>query len=301
MKMLKGKAVNAKNIRINIKNHWTLEDFIRNYGCTEEAFWQLIKDLFHGDVTEVKRQLKINSKQSERKTSAKLESPTLNGGLDEANLLEKRKEEKSEMQERVAESETINEEENFEKMKELLKAEEKRAENTRQEIIALEITHESLISRKRDIQGKELPKLKKMLEEYKQKILEAQKQVISFNNELNEVIGKMEDINATLSEKREELQALEDEINALKTVNIFVYSTGEIEISASTEIRIPEDSEVDWVSIVTSNAEQCKSMTIAQIQSVAKVIEIVKELKSWQIVFENDACQKVFDNLVQAK
>lgn len=298
MKMLKGKAVTAKSIRINIKNHWTLEDFIQNYGITEETFWQLIKELFHGDATEVRRQLKNNRKQSERKPSQKVEIPASNELLDETIQVEQRGEKKSEMEEKVEASETLDDQENIEKMRELLKAEQEKAESARQEIIALELTHESLVARKRDIQTNELPTLKKLLEEYKQKILEAQSLVISFNNELNEVVAKMEDINATLSEKREELQTLEDEINALKTVNIFVYNTGEIEISASTEVRIPEDSEVDWVSIVTNNGEQCKSMTIAQIQSVAKTLKIVKEMESWQIAFEDDACKKLFDSLM---
>ena len=160
------------------------------------------------------------------------------------------------------------------------------------------MNHDELISRKKVIQTQELPKLKAVLEDYKNKIQETQVQVISLNDELNEIVGKVSEANETLAQKRAMLQALEEEIQALSTVDIFVYASGDIEVSACTEIKIPEDSAVDWIEVASSNTSLCKEMTIGQIQSVAKVIEIGKELKSWQTVFENDACQKLFDSLM---
>lgn len=185
-----------------------------------------------------------------------------------------------------------------EKRLKLLTEEQEKAATLQQNIIALEVNHDELISRKRVIQTQELPKLKAVLEDYKNKILETQVQVISLNDELNEIVGKVSEANETLAQKRAMLQALEEEIQALSTVDIFVYVSGDIEVSACTEIKIPEDSAVDWIGVASSNTSLCKEMTIGQIQSVAKVIEIVKELKSWQTVFENDACKKLFDSLM---
>ena len=302
MKMLNGRQVSAKTIRMNLKNSWCLEDFIKRYELvSEEEFWKLIKDLFHGDISEVKRQLKKNEKESCKYQKSNKE-PFY-------EVQEKIQSEESEYEEAIKTEVIENLQESFkvevaekvkaqEKLKDLIESEQKRAEEERQKIIALEISHEELISRKRAIQTKELPALKQVLEGYKQKIQEAQNQVINLNDELNELVLKVDNVNATLGEKRVELKNLEDEISALKIVNIFVYSSGEIEISASTEVKIPEDNEIDWVSIVTNNSEQCKTLTIAQIQSVAKILYIVKELKSWQTAFENEDCQKLFDSLV---
>lgn len=285
MKLIKGKAISAKTIRMNLKNHWKISDFTKNYGISEEEFESLLKDLFHGNIDDIKRQLKKNGKENIGHKNEKIKP---------ASPLEKEQDEKGKKVVNAGEekNQTVNE------LQELLKKEETKANEERKQIIVLEINHKKLVSRKRTIQTEEFPALKKELEEYKAKILQAQLQVIGLNNELNEIIAKIDEVNTSLSEKRENLQILEDEISALKTVNIFVYSSGEIELMASSEIEIPDESKIDWFGIVANNSEQCKIMTIAQIQSVAKAIYIVKELNSWQIAFEEEICKKLFESLM---
>ena len=304
MKLIQGKMVDAKSIRMNLKKHWTRQDFMSKYGISEEEFDDLLKELFHGNIGDIKRQLRKNEslKRQSNKTNEKsenevpkiqAESPQDNSVSEEILVVEANVVEENEVS--TEDSEKASEQE---KINQLLESEQIRAEEERKSIIALEISHEKLISRKRAIQGKELPELKEILQGYKKKIQEAQLQVVSLNEELNSIVASTEKINADLREKREHLQVLEDEIDALKIVNIFVYGSGEIEISASIEIQIPNDNEVDWIRIVSNNGEQCRNMTIAQIQSVAKVIKIIEELKSWQTAFEDDECQKLFDNLI---
>ena len=306
MRKLKGKAISAKTVKMKLKNHWTVSDFLENYGISENEFMELLRDLFHGDIGEIKRNLKQNEvlKKSAKKKDntetnepeAKIEAAEIQGAEAVKTQEEKisDKNEKADIEE-GAEVKMVQEQE---KRLKLLTEEQEKAATLQQNIIALEVNHDELISRKRVIQTQELPKLKAVLEDYKNKILEIQVQVISLNDELNEIVGKVSEANETLAQKRAMLQALEEEIQALSTVDIFVYASGDIEVSACTEIKIPEDSAVDWIGVASSNTSLCKEMTIGQIQSVAKVIEIVKELKSWQTVFENDACQKLFDSLM---
>ena len=306
MRKLKGKAISAKTVKMKVKNHWTVSDFLKNYGISEDEFMELLRDLFHGDIGEIKRDLKQNEvlKKSAKKKDntetnepeAKIEAAEIQG----AEAVETQEEEISDKNEKadIEEGAEVKMVQEQEKRLKLLTEEQEKAATLQQNIIALEVNHDELISRKRVIQTQELPKLKAVLEDYKNKILETQVQVISLNDELNEIVGKVSEANETLAQKRAMLQALEEEIQALSTVDIFVYASGDIEVSACTEIKIPEDSAVDWIGIASSNTSLCKEMTIGQIQSVAKVIEIVKELKSWQTVFENDACQKLFDSLM---
>ena len=306
MRKLKGKAISAKTVKMKLKNHWTVSDFLENYGISEDEFMELLRDLFHGNIGEIKRDLKQNEvlKKSAKKKDntetnepeAKIEAAEIQG----AEAVETQEEKNSDKNEKAdieegAEGKMVQEQE---KRLKLLTEEQEKATTLQQNIIALEVNHDELIFRKRVIQTQELPKLKAVLEDYKNKIQETQVQVISLNDELNEIVGKVSEANETLAQKRAMLQALEEEIQALSTVDIFVYASGDIEVSACTEIKIPEDSAVDWIGVVSSNTSLCKEMTIGQIQSVAKVIEIVKELKSWQTVFENDACQKLFDSLM---
>lgn len=306
MRKLKGKAISAKTVKMKVKNHWTASDFLKNYGISEDEFMELLRDLFHGDIGEIKRDLKQNEvlKKSAKKKEntetnepeAKIEAAEIQG----AEAVETQEEKISDKNEKadIEEGAEVKMVQEQEKRLKLLTEEQEKVATLQQNIIALEVNHDELISRKRVIQTQELPKLKAVLEDYKNKILETQVQVISLNDELNEIVGKVSEANETLAQKRAMLQALEEEIQALSTVDIFVYASGDIEVSACTEIKIPEDSAVDWIGIASSNTSLCKEMTIGQIQSVAKVIEIVKELKSWQTVFENDACQKLFDSLM---
>lgn len=306
MRKLKGKAISAKTVKMKLKNHWRVSDFLENYGISEDEFMELLRDLFHGDIGEIKRNLKQNEvlKKSAKKKDntetnepeAKIEAAEIQG----AEAVETQEEKISDKNEKadIEEGAEVKMVQEQEKRLKLLTEEQEKAATLQQNIIALEVNHDELISRKRVIQTQELPKLKAVLEDYKNKILETQVQVISLNDELNEIVGKVSEANETLAQKRAMLQALEEEIQALSTVDIFVYASGDIEVSACTEIKIPEDSAVDWIGVASSNTSLCKEMTIGQIQSVAKVIEIVKELKSWQTVFENDACQKLFDSLM---
>lgn len=306
MRKLKGKAISAKTVKMKLKNHWTVSDFLENYGISEDEFMELLRDLFHGNIGEIKRDLKQNEvlKKSAKKKDntetnepeAKIEAAEIQG----AEAVETQEEKNSDKNEKadIEEGAEIKMVQEQEKRLKLLTEEQEKATTLQQNIIALEVNHDELIFRKRVIQTQELPKLKAVLEDYKNKIQETQVQVISLNDELNEIVRKVSEANETLAQKRAMLQALEEEIQALSTVDIFVYASGDIEVSACTEIKIPEDSAVDWIGVVSSNTSLCKEMTIGQIQSVAKVIEIVKELKSWQTVFENDACQKLFDSLM---
>ena len=306
MRKLKGKAISAKTVKMKLKNHWTVSDFLENYGISENELMELLRDLFHGDIGEIKRNLKQNEvlKKSAKKKDntetnepeAKIEAAEIQG----AEAVETQEEKISDKNEKadIEEGAEVKMVQEQEKRLKLLTEEQEKAATLQQNIIALEVNHDELISRKRVIQTQELPKLKAVLEDYKNKILEIQVQVISLNDELNEIVGKVSEANETLAQKRAMLQALEEEIQALSTVDIFVYASGDIEVSACTEIKIPEDSAVDWIGVASSNTSLCKEMTIGQIQSVAKVIEIVKELKSWQTVFENDACQKLFESLM---
>lgn len=306
MRKLKGKAISAKTVKMKLKNHWTVSDFLENYGISEDEFMELLRDLFHGNIGEIKRDLKQNEvlKKSAKKKDntetnepeAKIEAAEIQG----AEAVETQEEKNSDKNEKadIEEGAEVKMVQEQEKRLKLLTEEQEKATTLQQNIIALEVNHDELIFRKRVIQTQELPKLKAVLEDYKNKIQETQVQVISLNDELNEIVGKVSEANETLAQKRAMLQALEEEIQALSTVDIFAYASGDIEVSACTEIKIPEDSAVDWIGVVSSNTSLCKEMTIGQIQSVAKVIEIVKELKSWQTVFENDACQKLFDSLM---
>ncbi len=306
MRKLKGKAISAKTVKMKLKNHWTVSDFLENYGISEDEFMELLRDLFHGNIGEIKRDLKQNEvlKKSAKKKDntetnepeAKIEAAEIQG----AEAVETQEEKNSDKNEKadIEEGAEVKMVQEQEKRLKLLTEEQEKATTLQQNIIALEVNHDELIFRKRVIQTQELPKLKAVLEDYKNKIQETQVQVISLNDELNEIVRKVSEANETLAQKRAMLQALEEEIQALSTVDIFVYASGDIEVSACTEIKIPEDSAVDWIGVVSSNTSLCKEMTIGQIQSVAKVIEIVKELKSWQTVFENDACQKLFDSLM---
>ena len=224
MRKLKGKAISAKTVKMKVKNHWTVSDFLENYGISEDELMELLRDLFHGDIGEIKRDLKQNEvlKKSAKKKDntetnepeAKIEAAEIQG----AEAVETQEEKISDKNEKadIEEGAEVKMVQEQEKKLKLLTEEQEKAATLQQNIIALEVNHDELISRKKVIQTQELPKLKAVLEDYKNKILETQVQVISLSDELNEIVGKVSEANETLAQKRAMLQALEEEIQDKK-------------------------------------------------------------------------------------
>lgn len=78
MRKLKGKAISAKTVKMKLKNHWTVSDFLENYGISEDEFMELLRDLFHGDIGEIKRDLKQNDvlkKSAKKKDNTEANEP----------------------------------------------------------------------------------------------------------------------------------------------------------------------------------------------------------------------------------
>lgn len=282
------RIITTKAINTQLKYHWTLEKFCTHYNVSEEEFFNTVATLFPKGADEVRRKLQKNEnfKHGKKQSDAPKENKVVSDIPEKSDGTSDENEEKKETVEEVS------------KEKELLFQEEARAAAKREQIISLEIQHEKLISRKREIQTVELLEHKKILEKYRKAISEAQERVIDLTNELDRIIGQISEVNTSLSDNREELKSLEDEIKALKTVNILVYNSGEIEIVSNSEIKVPADSDIEWISIVTNNPEYCKSLTMGQIQGVAKVLKIVGELNLWQVEFDNKQAQDLFEKLL---
>lgn len=285
------RIITTKAINTQLKYHWTLEKFCTHYNVSEEEFFNTVATLFPKGADEVRRKLQKNEnfKHGKKRSDAKNENKVSSDIPEKSNVTSDENEEKKETEETV---------EKMSKEKELLVQEEARAAAKREQIISLEVQHEKLISRKREIQTVELLEYKKILEKHKKAIIDAQEKVIDLTNELDRIIGQISEVNSSLSDNREELKSLEDEIKALKTVNILVYNSGEIEIVSDSEIKVPADSDIEWISIVTNNPEQCKSLTMGQIQGIAKVLKIVGELNLWQVEFDNKQAQDLFEKLL---
>ena len=78
MRKLKGKAISAKTVKMKLKNHWTVSDFLKNYGISEDELMELLRDLFHGDIGEIKRDLKQNEvlkKSAKKKDNTETNEP----------------------------------------------------------------------------------------------------------------------------------------------------------------------------------------------------------------------------------
>lgn len=78
MRKLKGKAISAKTVKMKLKNHWTVSDFLENYGISEDEFMELLRDLFHGNIGEIKRDLKQNEvlkKSAKKKDNTETNEP----------------------------------------------------------------------------------------------------------------------------------------------------------------------------------------------------------------------------------
>jgi len=141
-------------------------------------------------------------------------------------------------------------------------------------------------------EDEELSKLQETIKIHKEKITNT-------INELYKIDNSIDEVNEQISLGKRTLDAIAKEIDALKKVSIYVYENGDIdaenEIDGKVEIIIPETWEKIYQEI--RETECVEDITVKQIKLIAKLISFVKTLESFEISFEIDTLQKIFEIL----
>lgn len=145
--------------------------------------------------------------------------------------------------------------------------------------------------------------LKSSIEDNKKSIDKLEKENAEFTAKLDEIYQEQKKHGLRLTEKQEELKKLNQELEQLKTINIFFHENGEI------EIEDPEKAEKKPITVSTNSDtlnlllrySELEIFTLKTLKSFANLISYVKKLKSvnknFQVIIEDEILEKIFQEL----
>lgn len=265
------KNFTAKTMEEKLKHGWTTSDFAKYFECSEDDFISHMQNTlsthaFRGFSTRLKR----NQKHQKRNDSA-VDKSTKNLEI----VAECNTEETQPSPQAPSISETLD----------VLEGQKKAIEATLNEE---EIQHKALCSDRLEIR-KTISEYKDRLIKLKQEVHICQTDITSLLEQLDEKQALMEVLNLSIASKRSELEHVKSKIDALQSVVVFVYSSGDIEIEAQFSIEIPDWKDKFNVLVCCDDAG---SLTLNQLKALAKILTLTQfmENQNWKydLMFDND-------------
>ncbi len=274
--------IESGDIIRKVQDHWTTKQILDYFQMDESTFKNnLQKSLnpkaYNGLMRELKRNDKLGGKSKKYTQKKCIEIPIAN--VNNAILVKDSKEEAKEI------------EKNF---------------STIQVIKNKISTLNSLISQLSKISSEyeeSITDLKSSIEDNKKSIDKLEKENAEFTAKLDEIYQEQKKHDLLLTEKQEELKKLEQEIEQLKTINIFFHENGEIEIEDPEKAEkkpITVSTNSDTLSLLLRYSE-LENFTLKTLKSLANLIGYVKKLKilneKFEVIFEDEILEKIFHEL----
>ena len=274
--------IESGDIIRKVQDHWTTKQILDYFQMDESTFKNnLQKSLnpkaYNGLMRELKRNDKLGGKSKKYTQKKCIEIPIAN--VNNAILVKDSKEEAKEI------------EKNF---------------STIQVIKNKISTLNSLISQLSKISSEyeeSITDLKSSIEDNKKSIDKLEKENAEFTAKLDEIYQEQKKHDLLLTEKQEELKKLEQELEQLKTINIFFHENGEIEIEDPEKAEkkpITVSTNSDTLSLLLRYSE-LENFTLKTLKSLANLIGYVKKLKiinkKFEVSFEDELLEKIFHEL----
>ena len=274
--------IESGDIIRKVQDHWTTKQILDYFQMDESTFKNnLQKSLnpkaYNGLMRELKRNDKLGGKSKKYTQKKCIEIPIAN--VNNAILVKDSKEEAKEI------------EKNF---------------STIQVIKNKISTLNSLISQLSKISSEyeeSITDLKSSIEDNKKSIDKLEKENAEFTAKLDEIYQEQKKHDLLLTEKQEELKKLNQELEQLKTINIFFHENGEIEIEDPEKAEkkpITVSTKSDTLSLLLRYSE-LENFTLKTLKSLANLIGYVKKLKiinkKFEVIFEDEILEKIFHEL----
>ena len=276
------KSINAKIIKTKLKYGWTIQDFANYFELDEESF---IKKLFsafdHKIAKSFKQEMETNCKKrnSNHSKSKQIKESTQ---ISENELIENNS---------STDIKNISAHSDLDEVSKLL-------DTQRQDVLNLEQSIKALFSQKLDVNNtliSEKRKLKDILKQLKP-IEQRVNNKIAELREIKEEIGKSK---LLLKSKRADLTETETKFKELSKVSILVYSQN-FEIT-NFDSSVPESNSA-FVNHMLEVETLSEDLTVKQLKLLSQLVPIVEKVKNqgltYEIAFENDAMEQVFNSVI---
>lgn len=263
--------INGKIMEEKLKRGWTLSRFAKRFNVTEEEFTEALKKTFSPKAySGIVSRLKKNEKKANKEDIVSDESTIedIVSDLSDNSSLEGQ-----------------------------LQSLKKTKEDLEKLLNEKELEHKSLVEKRLAI--------KKSISGYEKKLIKLKNQITEYKSEIESLLSQYEDIyqqmhtaNSEISETKKAIGALDEKIEAMSKITVYVYESGEFEIESFMDIEIP-----DWKSfydkLIINDELEC--LTVKQIKILAKSLAYAEFFKiqniSYEIIFENEIVEDCFNKL----
>lgn len=266
------KNFSAKVMEEKLKRGWTTSDFSNHFQCSESEFIaHMQKTLSPPAFRGMSARLKRNEKHKPTpKTESTNTSPKAVKVVPEVQKVEE------------------TPVDNIPSASETLEALEAKKEAIEAILNEMELKHKALCSDRLDI--------RRVLSEYRERLVKLQQEVhlcqtdiTSLVEQLDEKQASMQELNTSIANERAKLAEVNAKIDTIKTIVIYAYSSGDIDIDAPFEIEIPE-----WKNKLNEfvTCDDAGSLTLNQLRALAKVLALTQFLdgQNWKydIAFDSN-------------
>ena len=262
----------AKVMEEKLKRGWTTSDFAKHFECSENQFiLHMQKTLSPPAFRGMSARLKRNEKHKTPKTTEATTTITKATKI----VSEVKKAEETQVDNTPSATETL----------EALETQKEAIEGILNE---MELKHKALCSDRLDI--------RRVIAEYRERLVDLETQIRDCKNdvaslveELDSKLASMQELNTSIAQKRTELAEVSAKIDTIKTIVIYAYSNGNIDIEAPFEIEIPE-----WKNKLNDLivCDAAGSLTLNQLRAIAKALTLAQFMDSqnwkYDIAFDNE-------------
>lgn len=281
-------TLNAKLLEEKLKKGWGTIQFSEYLGMSVEEFKQILDKTFEGVAGEsYRRRLKKNDKRIEQQLRRRAVS------VKTEHFEEKAETEQCNATETADSSEVGNNEEDDMDVLEKLQIEE---EFYRNYLISLENDHKDAVAERKQL-FEILTKFRDKMLALREELEECQRKAHSYTVQKDQISAKLESINQDKVETKKHLSEIQQRINQLQKIEIFV-DKGHIEI-VPADYEIPDgwkELRGDWL-----DDERFESLTLIELSILAKAILLAKAIsadgRKSIFVFESDQMQNLFSEL----
>ena len=298
------KQITASMINRHTKFNWGLNEFSAHFDVTPDEFKEMFEKTFSGKKRDdLWRKITKNSKKSKpaSTTDASPETDSItstDSSLEIDSILSTNS--SSEIDSIVpAETVEVTPAPALTEQHDDSESLEKSREELAMIICSMEENHVAL-SAQRKSSFEALANHKAWITEYYEALKKHANEVAKLSALTYQLSDEMKNLSSEIAEKREELSLLDEKIALSRKVAILAYSNGEIEIENSKE-EIPESWQEIYTIII--NDAIADDLKIKEVKQVAKVLAFTKKIGSiglsFELTFENDVAQRLYDTYTQ--
>ena len=291
-------TLNAKLLEEKLKKGWGTIQFSEYLGMSVEEFKQILDKTFEGVAGEsYRRRLKKNDKRIEqqlRRRAVSVKTEHFKEKAEQTSNSNDAETEQCNATETANSSEANNNEERD--MEDVLEKLQREEEFYKKYLISLENDHKAAVAERKQL-FEILTKFRDKMLALREELEECQRKAHSYTVQKDQISAKLKSINQDKVETKKHLSEIQQRINQLQKIEIFV-DKGHIEI-VPAEYEIPDgwkELRSDWL-----DDERFESLTLIELSILAKAVLLAKAIsadgRKSTFVFESDLMQELFSEI----